>query len=29
MTDGMREITYRDAVREAIREALLADPTSF
>ena len=25
----MREITYRDAVREAIREALLADPRVF
>ena len=29
MTDGAREITYRDAVREAIREALLADPRVF
>jgi pyruvate/2-oxoglutarate/acetoin dehydrogenase E1 component len=29
MTDGVREITYRDAVREAIREALLADPRVF
>src|SRR5271166_1275376 len=29
MTDGEREITYRDAVREAIREALLADPRVF
>jgi pyruvate/2-oxoglutarate/acetoin dehydrogenase E1 component len=29
MTDGGREITYRDAVREAIREALLADPNVF
>jgi pyruvate/2-oxoglutarate/acetoin dehydrogenase E1 component len=29
MTDGLREITYRDAVREAIREALLADPRVF
>jgi pyruvate dehydrogenase E1 component subunit beta len=29
MTDGGREITYRDAVREAIREALLADPRVF
>jgi pyruvate dehydrogenase E1 component beta subunit/2-oxoisovalerate dehydrogenase E1 component len=29
MTDGTREITYRDAVREAIREALLADPRVF
>jgi pyruvate dehydrogenase E1 component beta subunit/2-oxoisovalerate dehydrogenase E1 component len=29
MTDGVREITYRDAVREAIREALLADPKVF
>jgi pyruvate dehydrogenase E1 component subunit beta len=27
--DGVREITYRDAVREAIREALLADPSVF
>jgi pyruvate/2-oxoglutarate/acetoin dehydrogenase E1 component len=29
MTDGARQITYRDAVREAIREALLADPRVF
>jgi pyruvate dehydrogenase E1 component beta subunit/2-oxoisovalerate dehydrogenase E1 component len=29
MTDNVREITYRDAVREAIREALLADPRIF
>jgi pyruvate/2-oxoglutarate/acetoin dehydrogenase E1 component len=29
MTDEVREITYRDAVREAIREALLADPRVF
>jgi pyruvate dehydrogenase E1 component beta subunit/2-oxoisovalerate dehydrogenase E1 component len=29
MTDGVHEITYRDAVREAIREALLADPRVF
>ena len=29
MTDGVREITYRDAVREAIREALLADQHVF
>jgi pyruvate/2-oxoglutarate/acetoin dehydrogenase E1 component len=29
MTDGPREITYRDAVREAIREALNADPHVF
>jgi 2-oxoisovalerate dehydrogenase E1 component len=29
MTDEAREITYRDAVREAIREALLADPRVF
>ena len=29
MTDRVREITYRDAVREAIREALLADPSVF
>jgi 2-oxoisovalerate dehydrogenase E1 component len=29
MTDDVREITYRDAVREAIREALLADPRVF
>src|SRR5215467_9545173 len=29
MTDGVREITYRDAVREAIREALLTDPRVF
>ena len=29
MTDGAREITYRDAMREAIREALLADPRIF
>ena len=29
MTDGAREITYRDAVHEAIREALLADPRVF
>jgi pyruvate dehydrogenase E1 component beta subunit/2-oxoisovalerate dehydrogenase E1 component len=29
MTDGVREITYRDAVREAIREALLGDPRVF
>jgi pyruvate/2-oxoglutarate/acetoin dehydrogenase E1 component len=29
MTDGVREITYRDAVREGIREALLADPRVF
>ena len=29
MTEGVREITYRDAVREAIREALLADPRVF
>ena len=29
MTDAEREITYRDAVREAIREALLADPRVF
>jgi len=29
MTDGTREITYRDAMREAIREALLADPRVF
>ena len=29
MTNGTREITYRDAVREAIREALLADPRVF
>ena len=29
MTDGTPEITYRDAIREAIREALLADPRVF
>ncbi len=29
MTDGVHEITYRDAMREAIREALLADPHVF
>ena len=29
MSDGVREITYRDAVREAISEALLADPRVF
>ena len=29
MTDGLREITYRDAVREGIRESLLADPRVF
>jgi pyruvate/2-oxoglutarate/acetoin dehydrogenase E1 component len=29
MTDGVDEITYRDAVGEAIREALLADPRVF
>ena len=29
MTDRVREITYRDAIREAIREALLADPSVF
>lgn len=29
MSDGVREITYRDAVREAIREALLSDPRVF
>ena len=29
MTEGVREITYRDAVREAIRGALLADPRVF
>ena len=29
MTDTTREVTYRDAVREAIREALLADPRVF
>jgi pyruvate dehydrogenase E1 component beta subunit/2-oxoisovalerate dehydrogenase E1 component len=29
MTDNVLEITYRDAVREAIREALLADPRIF
>jgi pyruvate/2-oxoglutarate/acetoin dehydrogenase E1 component len=29
MTDATDEITYRDAVREAIREALLADPRVF
>jgi len=29
MTGGVRETTYRDAVREAIREALLADPRVF
>jgi len=29
VTDGVREITYRDAVREAIREALLADQHVF
>jgi pyruvate/2-oxoglutarate/acetoin dehydrogenase E1 component len=29
MTDEVREITYRDAVREAIREALLADRRVF
>ena len=29
MTDEVREITYRDAVREAIREALLADQRVF
>ena len=29
MTDGLREITYRDAVREGIRDALLADPRVF
>jgi pyruvate dehydrogenase E1 component subunit beta len=29
MTDNGREITYRDAVREAIRDALLADPRVF
>jgi len=29
VTDGVSEITYRDAVREAIREALLADPRVF
>ena len=29
MTDGVPEFTYRDAVREAIREALLDDPRVF
>lgn len=29
MTDAVRETTYRDAVREAIREALLVDPRVF
>src|SRR3974390_3480788 len=29
MPDDVREITYRDAVREAIRDALLADPRVF
>jgi pyruvate/2-oxoglutarate/acetoin dehydrogenase E1 component len=29
MLDDAREITYRDAVREAIREALIADPRVF
>jgi pyruvate/2-oxoglutarate/acetoin dehydrogenase E1 component len=29
VTDGVRETTYRDAVREAIREALLADQRVF
>jgi len=29
MTKGVHEITYRDAVREAIREALLADQHVF
>jgi len=29
MTEGVREITYRDAVREAIRGALLTDPRVF
>jgi len=29
VTDGVHEITYRDAVREAIREALLADQHVF
>ena len=29
MTDAVREITYRDAVREAIRDALIADPRVF
>jgi 2-oxoisovalerate dehydrogenase E1 component len=29
MTDGVREITYRDAVREAIRDALLANARVF
>jgi pyruvate/2-oxoglutarate/acetoin dehydrogenase E1 component len=29
MTDAVREITYRDAVSEAIRDALLADPRVF
>jgi len=29
MTDGTREITYRDAIREAMREALLADSRVF
>src|SRR5271167_1488148 len=29
MTDSVHEITYRNAVREAIREALLADPSVF
>jgi len=29
MTDAEREITYRDAVREAIRDALLTDPRVF
>ena len=29
MTDGTREITYREAIRDAIREALLTDPRVF
>ena len=29
MTEAAREITYRDAVREAIRDALIADPRVF
>ena len=29
MSEGVREITYRDAVREAIRDALIADPRVF
>ena len=29
MTNGVCEITYRDAVRESIREALLADQRVF